>query len=412
MKLAQIPLLIALSGFITLNSFAQTWTDTSAPIADWTSIASSADGTKLIAISDRSRIYNYDGTMTPVGIYISTNSGATWMIPTNLSAPWTAAISADGSRMVATSVGGTPSVWISTNSGTFWAPVFSTSADLGTVASSADGHALLVGGAANFPPGFAFISTNFGSSWSQINFTLGGGGCYVASSADGVKMFAAGLGYGGSTMTSPFYVSTNAGVTWKKNLGVPTTNWSSVACSADGGKIVASVYHGLIYTSTNSGTSWITNNVPTTNWNCVASSADGTKLVAVFGNSTTGGGIYTSTNFGVTWILNSLTNELWYAAAQSADGNKWYAGGRVNSYAGEIRIASFQPQPVMNIMPTEGNLKLSWIIPSTDFVLQSSPDLSSWTDLTNQPVLNLTNLQDEVTLPLSAGNEFFRLKTP
>jgi hypothetical protein len=52
---------------------------------------------------------------------------------------------------------------------------------------------------------------------------------------------------------------------------------------------------------------------------------------------------------------------------------------------------------------------ISWIIPSVDFTLQQSPDLSSWTDMTNLPVLSLTNLQNQVALPASGGNSFFRL---
>ena len=66
----------------------------------------------------------------------------------------------------------------------------------------------------------------------------------------------------------------------------------------------------------------------------------------------------------------------------------------------------------MQITPTNGNLALSWFVPTTNFVLQQSADLSSWTDLTNQPVLNLTNLQNEVSLPFSGSGGFYRLKTP
>jgi hypothetical protein len=44
--------------------------------------------------------------------------------------------------------------------------------------------------------------------------------------------------------------------------------------------------------------------------------------------------------------------------------------------------------------------------------MQQSSDLGSWTDVTNPPVLNLTNLQNEVTLPMHAGCGFYRLKTP
>jgi hypothetical protein len=51
-------------------------------------------------------------------------------------------------------------------------------------------------------------------------------------------------------------------------------------------------------------------------------------------------------------------------------------------------------------------------VPSTNFVLQQSADLISWADLTNAPALNLTNLQNQVTLPPSNGSGFYRLKTP
>ena len=66
----------------------------------------------------------------------------------------------------------------------------------------------------------------------------------------------------------------------------------------------------------------------------------------------------------------------------------------------------------MSITPANGNLALSWIVPSTNFVLQQSSDLISWTDAVATPTLNLTNLQNEVTLPLTGSNTFYRLKTP
>ena len=66
----------------------------------------------------------------------------------------------------------------------------------------------------------------------------------------------------------------------------------------------------------------------------------------------------------------------------------------------------------MNITPANGNLTLSWIVPSTNFVMQQSSDLDSWTDMTNMPVLNLTNLQNQVTLAPSNSSGFYRLKTP
>ena len=66
----------------------------------------------------------------------------------------------------------------------------------------------------------------------------------------------------------------------------------------------------------------------------------------------------------------------------------------------------------MKIKPTTGNLTLSWIVPSTNLVLQQSADLSGWTNVTNLPVLNLTNLQNEVILSPTGSSGFYRLKTP
>ena len=45
-------------------------------------------------------------------------------------------------------------------------------------------------------------------------------------------------------------------------------------------------------------------------------------------------------------------------------------------------------------------------------MMQQSADLQNWADMTNQPVLNLTNLQNEVILPPPGSNVFYQLKTP
>jgi hypothetical protein len=45
------------------------------------------------------------------------------------------------------------------------------------------------------------------------------------------------------------------------------------------------------------------------------------------------------------------------------------------------------------------------------FVLQQNTNCTEtgWTDTTNAPVLNLTTLQYEATVPLEAGKRFYRL---
>jgi hypothetical protein len=70
------------------------------------------------------------------------------------------------------------------------------------------------------------------------------------------------------------------------------------------------------------------------------------------------------------------------------------------------------PKPVLNVAPSGSNLLLSWTVPSRLFALQENADLAStnWTDVASAPVLNLTNLQNQVRLPLPADNRFYRLR--
>jgi hypothetical protein len=119
--------------------------------------------------------------------------------------------------------------------------------------------------------------------------------------------------------------------------------------------------------------------------------------------------IYTSSDAGVTWTVSDAPANAWEWVASSADGSRLAAVA--NAYNGTGRIYTLQttPSPVLNLSAADNDTAISWIIPSLDFNLQQSPDLINWTEVTNQPVLNLTNLQNQVTLPPPDGNSFFRL---
>src|SRR5258707_1199112 len=76
-----------------------TWTRTSATGNRWTSVASSADGTKLVAAADG------DANYKPIPIYTSTDSGVTW-VTTAPAQFWTSvASSTDGIKLVAVAYG-------------------------------------------------------------------------------------------------------------------------------------------------------------------------------------------------------------------------------------------------------------------------------------------------------------------
>jgi hypothetical protein len=375
--------------FTAVNSTsAQTWTQTSAPTNDWSSIASSADGTKLVAGIDKG------------GIYTSTNSGSTWTLTsvptTNM---WTSvASSADGTILAATCVG--PGIYVSTNSGATWMHPVNTTGYWNSVALSADGRKIVAVGEMFNYTNVIFSSTNFGLTWTSNSPPNQDMLWAIASSADGSKLVVV-VANGG-----PIYTSTNSGATWILTTA-PIKGWEYVASSADGTILGAMANDGSIYCSANSGAIWRSNSIPAQFWKSIASSADGTKLAAAAYYSPL---IYTSTNSGITWMATSISSAKYngISVASSADGSKLIA---VN-YGSGIWISQTTPSPKLNFALSATNLMLSWTVPSTNFVMQQSSDLSSWSDVTNPPVLNLTNLQNEVILSPNGSSDFYRLKTP
>jgi hypothetical protein len=154
-------------------------------------------------------------------------------------------------------------------------------------------------------------------------------------------------------------------------------------------------------------------------WQAFASSTEGSQLLAVSGITVVSeygaGYIYISTNSGTTWAMVDAPFKMWKGVASSADGSKLAGSAQANflrGFSGGIYTALSASAPRLNLAPTDGKFTLSWLVPSTNFVMQQSSDLGSWTSLTNQPVLNLTNLQNELILPPAGSSGFYRLKTP
>lgn len=233
----------------------------------------------------------------------------------------------------------------------------------------------------------------------------------VASSADGRKLVAVGYYQPG------VYTSTNSGGTWVAN-SISGSNWESIASSADGTKLILAGIDPAIYISTDSGATWVSNGMPNSmhwptsslDWPTVASSADGTQLVA----AEQYGWIYTSTDSGTTWISNSMPAGFWRAVASSADGSKLVAVA-IPAFQGTpgVYMSSVTSAPSLNVSLSNSMCMLSWIMPSMDFVLQQNSDLTktNWVPVTNRPVLSQSSLQEQVVLPRTSAN-FFRLAAP
>ena len=88
------------------------------------------------------------------------------------------------------------------------------------------------------------------------------------------------------------------------------------------------------------------------------------------------------------------------------------APGWHNGTPGLIYTSQSTPAPLLTSTLSGGNAVLSWIVPSMDFALQQSSDLSTthWTDVPTAPTLDLTNLQNQMSVSLVVSNRFYRLK--
>ena len=377
MKTKSLKLLLAFTlSLIVVSGFAFTWQQVN-PMQQG-SLGMSADGRIICAIPPNARAI------------ISTNSGSTWnTITTNLTG--------DGF------VGGT--------------------------AVSGDGSKIFGTFVTNFIRS-VFISTNFGATWTRTAFPRLSFPAVLACSADGMTVVAA-------ISDSGIYYSTNAGVNCNTS-SAPAVIWSTIASSADGGQMVAAAVSGSVYFSQDFAATWAPTNLPSQNWNTVCVSSDGKWVGAIssvnsyissnsgvtwqtnmagraFACSANGtcwliGGtqqIYTSTDNASTWQTN-LSAGPWYSGAVSADGCQMIA---IGSSAQGIQLGRLTPSPQLNIQSQDPNVSISWLIPSTNFVLQQSSDVSNpaWTPVSINPTLNFTNLNQQVTVPGNGSNAIFRL---
>ena len=185
--------------------------------ADWTSMASSTDGTKIVAVTTTAR-----GT-----IWASSDSGVSWKsrasgLPGDMYFKDVTS-SANGAKLalVGYGAGYVGYVYTSNNNGTSW--------------SNSDASSLLT----NVSRNVYQISTR--TDW-HISLMS------IKSSADGTYLALAVEGRG-------IYTSNNSGANWTLTSAGPL-DWSCIAMSSDGTKLVAGVTAGALYTSINGGASW------------------------------------------------------------------------------------------------------------------------------------------------------------
>ncbi len=201
-------------------------------VRDWQAVASSADGSKVIAVAHHE---------TGAAVYVSHDFGLTWtnppMSPFTDYTRWDAVVSsADGARFVVASrrpfFWGSGAIRFSRDGGATW-EAWTTADDLLSMALSGNGNTILIG-----RTGGVMISDDFGLSlrWTLHAPDIIG----LASSSDGRTLTAASAGGG-------LYVSIDGGGTWSTTT--TTAGWSSVASSSDGNRLTATGSAG-VFTST------------------------------------------------------------------------------------------------------------------------------------------------------------------
>ena len=216
----------------------------------WRSVASSSDGSKLVAVVSSGQIYT------------SVNSGVNWTARDSARNWNSVASSSDGSKLVAVIQGG--QIYTSADSGLNW-KARDSARNWNSVASSSDGSKLV----AVVSSGQIYTSADSGLNWAARD--LARSWSSVASSSDGSKLVAV-------VYADQIYTSVDSGLNW-----TPRDNargWNSVASSSDGSKLVAVVSGGQIYTSADSGLNWAARDLARS-WRTAASSSDGSKLVVV-----------------------------------------------------------------------------------------------------------------------------------
>ena len=200
----------------------------------------------------------------------------------------------------------------------------------------------------------------------------------VACSADAKTVLTVQQSYFDST--SAVYISFDWGATWMTNaLSGPYLN--AAGCSADGTTLIVMGRFGPVYSSTNSGTSWRSNNVPAARWDWVAGSADGTRWVASASALENESPVYLSQDSGATWSPASVPPRYYGQVASSADGNvlvaaSYHGGTFISTNAGIAWQQALTPDANACACSADGK---RIILTGGEFISSSTNSGVTWT---------------------------------
>jgi photosystem II stability/assembly factor-like uncharacterized protein len=286
------------------------WTATSVNLA-LSAVAMDYAGTRVIATTAISNA---------TGIYVST-SPFTWVKSTfenGYTRLSRVEVSANGNKVVAINYYG--DVWVSSDAGATWTIPTGVTAGYkwNCIAMSSDGSRIILGGQ-NVPP---LMSNNGGTSFSGLSLISATYyGC--AMSADGTKIAF-------SQYVTGVMVSTNSGSTFSLSLpnsfNSTTYNYGSIVMSADGNKMAVVPTQAnspvIVWRNTDTWTVTSGNVSASSTTGVLKRSADGSVLISASSNSTAPIAPRISTNWGTTWsnLPSNVGNVFSDAISISQDG--------------------------------------------------------------------------------------------
>ena len=287
---------------------------------NWVQLCCSYDGTIVYAGNA------YPNSLSPLtaGIYKSTNSGATWNLVYNTTGmgnfPYGLCCSSNGQTVYMSGYNGSISGKISFDGGSTWGNSFG---NLGLYLACMSGNGTNIGVLDPNDSRVYWTTNDWTGNFISPAYTLSA--TAVADSYDGTKAYITQPGYA-------ILASTNSAVTFTAAGGYNAAyNWTDLKCSPDGRYVVVCSTHAIssssyaqanVLVNSTYGTGvWTTcTGAGTTNWASVAISADGQKIVAV---PSTPGYVTYSADGGTTWV-NLGTTGVFNYAVMSTDGKTIY----------------------------------------------------------------------------------------
>ena len=279
-------------------------------------------------------------------------------------------------------------LWIATgspvNTSSTWTSVTTPATFSGYMSCSYDGNFIV----ARQTPGYAWTSTNRGTTWTQrkgvsalanVSYAMYGG--ISTCSFDGSVALMG--------MTNIVSLTTNAGQTW-----TPVANSSNVflvapqspgtmAVSSNGTKIVLVDNSGTPYISSNTGSSFaVISGISGNSTTPVAISANGTVILV---NRSGNAGINLSTNGGSSWsTVGTATG--YYSFAASSNGLIQLAGGSSNVYISSNTGSTWTT--ISNFASASGYVAMSYdgtrmvVAQASGYIWWSSNSGATWTQAT------------------------------